>query len=282
MKSILRLKRHETFSIREGWLEKGINILPDNPKSLNKENGPLNYGLGSNMCKSLRYWLEACGIAKFSQGEAFLTPFGEKLRTVDPYLESDFSWWMIHCNLAMNADDAPVINAFFNLQINRMDKDYIFRNLKEKFETEYESVGADSSLDSDISVLLKSYYSDDVSNPENNMNCPFGKLGLIGVIDKKTYVKTAPSFSSLSFKVIYWCIINCLNDTFKSSNGGYAFNVEDLCLLNNNPINIFNISKSTLFLYLEEMKKVGYINLVKTAGLNTVYIDKILGLDDLF
>ena len=23
----LRLKRHETFSIREGWLEKGLNII---------------------------------------------------------------------------------------------------------------------------------------------------------------------------------------------------------------------------------------------------------------
>lgn len=282
MKKTLRLKRHETFSIREGWLEKGINILPENPKSLSKENGPFNYGLGSNMCKSLRYWLEACKLAKFGQNGAFLTTLGEMLRKNDPYLESDFSWWMIHCNLAMNVEDAPVINAFFNLPINRMDKEYIFRNLKEQFEIEYGSVGSDSSLDSDISVLLKSYYSDDDSNPENNMNCPFAKLGLISVAEKKTYIKTAPAFSSLSFKVVYWCIINCLNDTFRAANGGYALNVEDLCLLHNNPLNIFNISKSTLFLYLEEMKKAGYINLVKTAGLNTVYIDNVLELEDLF
>ena len=65
-------------------------------------------------------------------------------------------------------------------------------------------------------------------------------------------------------------------------NGKLSFNFEDLYERENNPLRVFNISKSMLFAYLEEMKKNGFIDLIKTAGLNTVYIDKIMCLSDLF
>ena len=78
----LRLKRHETFSIREGWLEKGLNIIVENNECFKKDNGPRLLGLGSNMCKSLKYWLKATGIAKFGQ-VAELTEFGNLLYKYD-------------------------------------------------------------------------------------------------------------------------------------------------------------------------------------------------------
>ena len=45
---------------------------------------------------------------------------------------------------------------------------------------------------------------------------------------------------------------------------------------------IFNLSKSSFYQYLEEMKKHGLINLVKTAGLNIVTFERRLCLQDLF
>ena len=65
-------------------------------------------------------------------------------------------------------------------------------------------------------------------------------------------------------------------------NGKLSFNIEDLYDKENNTLKVFNISRSMLFAYLEEMKKNGFIDLIKTAGLNTVYIDKIMCLSDLF
>ena len=55
-KEPLKLKRHETFSIREGWLEKGLNKCSQNPQCFQKDRGTKELGLGSNMVKSLRYW----------------------------------------------------------------------------------------------------------------------------------------------------------------------------------------------------------------------------------
>ena len=70
--------------------------------------------------------------------------------------------------------------------------------------------------------------------------------------------------------------MNC--DTKKTN----SFNLEDLYEWKNNPINVFNLSKSSMYQYLDEMRRKGLIKLVKTAGLNTISIEKILTLDELF
>lgn len=66
-----KLKKHETFSIRDGWLEKAINLLEDNPNLFAKDNGQQILGIGTNMVKSLRYWTDACGLIKFKQGTGY-------------------------------------------------------------------------------------------------------------------------------------------------------------------------------------------------------------------
>ena len=277
----LKLKRHETFSIREGWLEKGINKVSADYQCFQKDRGTKELGIGSNMVKSLKYWLQACKIMKFGPKGAEFLPLGELLLRKDRYLENEFSWWMIHLHLVTNFDDAPVFNTFFNMPYSSFDKEAILKYLKEYyFDNGYE-IGAESSLDSDVSILLKSYYSDDDKNPEENTNCPLSRLGLIDIYDKKTYKKITPSYSSLDFRIVYYSILLCYESETKE-NDRLSFNIEDLYEKNNNPLRIFNISKSMFFAYLEEMKKNDYIDLIKTAGLNTVYINERKTLAELF
>lgn len=270
------LKRHETFSIREGWLEKGLNILIGNPFALKKEDGPVNFGLGSNMCKSLRYWLIACDMFSFQQKEgAAPTELGKLLYRYDQFLEDDFSWWLIHLFLVTNFEEAPVLNIMFNLNYTKFDKDLIFMRIKEMYSNEYE-LGADSSLESDISIALKSYYSDDLSNPEDNKNCPLSKLGLLKSDDKKTFYRSTPTYSKLDYRIVYLSIVKCFENTAK-----IKFNVEDLYLMNNNPLSILGISKSMFFMYLEEMKNAELLDIYKTAGLNVVYIENVLPMENI-
>lgn len=276
----LKLKRHETFSIREGWLEKAINLLDDNPNCFAKDNGQQILGIGTNMVKSLRYWVEACGLIKFSQGKGyFYEDLGVFLKNKDPYLNNKTSWWLIHLYLVSNFEYAPVFNTFFNINLNKFDKEQLFNQLKDTLEENY-NIGADSSLESDCSILLKSYFSDDVSNPEDNMTCPLSKLGLISTFDKKIYFKSQPKYNDLDYKVVYYAMINSLKKS--DLHNGTSFNLEDMYTWKNNPIQLFNLSKSSLFQYLDEMKKNGLISLVKTAGLNTVTITKDLTLVELF
>lgn len=274
IKEALRLKRHETFSIRESWIEKGLNKLNVNPQCMKKDEGPKILGLGSNMVKSLKYWLTACNLVSFnSQTGGILTEFANVLLEFDQYLEKKISWWLIHYNLATNQKDAPVFNKFFNLNQSKFEKESLVLHLKELFEVDYE-IGAISSLEADVAVLLKSYTYTVIDDPENNMNCPLGKLGLLKQVERNLYMKTQPIFEEMDSKVIYVALL----DYCKKNDLELNFNLEDYLESENNVLAIFNINKSSLILHLEELEKKGWITLVKTAGLNTVYIDRILSL----
>ena len=270
----LRLKRHETFCIREGWLEKGLNTIIENNECFKKDNGPKMLGLGSNMCKSLRYWLKATNIAEFGQ-VAELTEFGNLLFRYDKFLENRFSWFMIHAKLAMNFEDAPVINRIFNGNYSKFEKELLMSYLNEYFKINGFEIGVESSLESDVSVALRSYSVNDLSNPENNMNCPLGKLNLIKIEDRKKYYKNQPLHADLHYFAVFYVMIECM-DRMED------FNLEDLCNKENNPMKIFNLTKPMLLLYLEEMQNAGILKIVKTAGLNTIHINRMLSLGEIF
>ena len=57
----MRFGGHETFTIREGWLHKGVKLLMENPEQLIDENACDFLGVGRNMAKSIRHWLVATG-----------------------------------------------------------------------------------------------------------------------------------------------------------------------------------------------------------------------------
>ena len=58
----IRLKGHETFILREGWLAKGLKAVSDNPKVFSEYAGADALGVGTNMAKAIRYWLRAGGV----------------------------------------------------------------------------------------------------------------------------------------------------------------------------------------------------------------------------
>ena len=56
----LKLKRSESFYIREGWIEKAINTIKEADHNIFTKNEGVRYlGIGSNMVKGLKYWLKA-------------------------------------------------------------------------------------------------------------------------------------------------------------------------------------------------------------------------------
>ena len=60
----MKFRGHETFYIRKGWLTKGMKYVKKMPDVFtSKEHNPMDtLGIGSNMVKSLRYWLTTVGL----------------------------------------------------------------------------------------------------------------------------------------------------------------------------------------------------------------------------
>ena len=99
--------RHGTFHLREGWLTHGIREIQDSEDFIPNKDTADRLGLGSQMVKSLAFWLEATKLAdvhKNKSGEkkrfVALSDLGDLIAKKDPYFEFVATLWVIHLNLA--------------------------------------------------------------------------------------------------------------------------------------------------------------------------------------
>ena len=273
--SDLKFKRNESFYIRDGWFQKAIHCIHDSQENIfSGVKGVDELGIGSNMVKGLKYWLVASGVLKPSSTKSELTPFGNLLIEKDPYLETSFSWFMIHYNLVSNKVEAPIFNTFFNLRIkNRFEKEDICKALIEVLKENEEDV-KDIYVADDFNVFLKSYTVESKDgDPEDNYICPLSSLNLIERKQKDIYLTKHPHYSELSYLIVYYALIQKYNR---------QFNIEDALIEKDSPVLIFNLDKNVFLQYLDEMRKNDLITINKTAGLNTVYLNKKMTLEDLF
>lgn len=269
-----KFKKNESFYIRDGWFEKALNTIAISDGSVfSKNNGSRMLGIGTNMAKSLKYWLLSASIVEVVSGKTFLSDFGKMILKYDRYFEDSFTWFLIHYNLCKNKFDCPIFYLFFNSNIKKIKKNDLFEYLIKMFEDEEVAIKADY-IEDDLSIFLKCYVNDViVVNPEDNYNCPLSDLKLIkktgGAIEKQK-----PSYNKLSCLLIYYVVSNLYDYN--------SFNIEDSIIEINGPCNVFNLDKNTYFQYLDELQKNGLITINKTAGLNTVYFEKKIKLEDLF
>ena len=88
----MKFRAHDTFFIRKGWLSKGMRCVHDKPDLfVDKEENPMDVlGIGTNMVKALRYWLQAVGLTiepnKGKRTQSF-TPLGQLIFDHDTYIE---------------------------------------------------------------------------------------------------------------------------------------------------------------------------------------------------
>ena len=199
MNNKVKLKGHESFSIREGWLTKGIFEIEKNPKLFLEKNVTDILGIGTNMVKSLRYWLIVSNLIKEDKKNSYiLSELGKLIKEKDPYMEDLFSLYLIHIQIAQNTQRALIWNLFFNkcnIKIfSKSDLQMKIEYLLESENLEYNS----KILNDEIAALLKTYAAETKNDtPENNFTCPLTDLKLIKKVDKDTYRKEKPSINNL-------------------------------------------------------------------------------------
>ena len=63
---VMKFRAHDTFFIRKGWLSKGMKYVhAKDDVFISKNENPMDVlGIGANMVKALRYWLQAVGLTE--------------------------------------------------------------------------------------------------------------------------------------------------------------------------------------------------------------------------
>ena len=275
----LKLRGHESFYIREGWLTKGIVAINKDKYILSNTISAIDeLGVGSAMVKSIRYWLQALSLTDEKRGEKgkryqeLSEDFGKILFENDKYFEDLGTLYLLHYNLVSNNDLATTWNLFFNsIKATEMTKYHMEEGVKQlilNIDPQYEI--SERSLSDDCNCLIKTYFAEksDLKNPEDNMICPFSDLGLI----KKEHIrgkdeiiyKTVPERNKLDKLIVLYVIMDNLGDKQSTT-------IKNLIEDENNIGSIFNLDKNTINYYIDILRDEGYLRVNRTAGLNTIY-----------
>ncbi len=265
----IRLKGHETFILREGWLAKGLRAVSDDPKVFSEYSGADALGVGTNMAKAIRYWLRAGGITVESKGEVLLSRVGKLISTHDPYFEDKFTLWLVHANLACNAELATSWFVFFNRIGN---EEYTKEELCDAMLREIKTYSmqqaiTESSVSADVTAIINMYSREKNVDydPEEKKVSPFSELALLKR-NSGSYKKHMPSQELLSDMAVLYLIRRYFADA-----GTDSVSIDTLLNGDRLPGKIYNLNRVSLNFYLDKLASEGYIAVNRTAGLDMVY-----------
>ena len=276
----MKFRAHDTFFIRKGWLSKGMKYVHCKPDVfVDKNENPMDVlGIGSNMVKALRYWLQTVGLTtepNHGKRTQSFTELGQEIYEHDRYIEEVGTLYLLQYKLASNKEDATAWYYFFNeFTMSEFTKEDFVAGLQN-----YVLMSADSpsvairSLNDDFTCIINTYRpryrsGNTRTSPENNIDSPFGDLGLVDVLSKvrKTYKKNIPSIDTLP----PWVVLAVILD---QADGRKEIGLNELLTAPCNIGKVFNLDAISMLEILRSVERLGEIKIIRTAGLDVVRIN---------
>lgn len=193
-----RFSGHESFPCRYTWLPKAYSAIHTNADIFDNDNHAMvKLGVGKNMVKSIRFWVQSFGVAEQRPGERglFITPFGHAIFHAqggqDPFLEDIRTLWLLHWKIStivegplfawhfllnqwQNPEFYPseVVKAF-GIESDRMD-----RSLSDFTKTQHFNIFLHTY------VPVKARKGNEIL--EENLDCPLTELHLLHPAGERT------------------------------------------------------------------------------------------------
>ena len=200
-----RISGHESFPCRYTWLPKAVRGLNDDPKLFSDDElAMVTLGVGKNMVRSIRFWIQTTGVAgPDTRGNGYaLTDVGRVLlgdRGLDPFLEDISTLWLLHWNLSTDTEN-PLLA--WDYLLNRWHEPELARSsaLKVLFREA-------SKLDDGISMVTLEQHLDTFLHTyvptrgrkgqvqEDNLDCPLVELDFLLKVGERGAGKREPIYS---------------------------------------------------------------------------------------
>lgn len=183
----MRYSGHESFACRHAWLPKAYRALSADPTILgDEERAMVALGVGKNMVRSIRFWVEVMNVAlPQERGRVFeSTPFGHAIfgdHGFDPFLEDVRTVWLLHWHLATHSEE-PVfawrylMNHWPHAELTRSEALAVFRRESENGGASHSDVTLGQHLDVFLHTYLPSRSS---ASAEESIDGPLVELGLL-------------------------------------------------------------------------------------------------------
>ncbi|MBF0556464.1 MAG: DUF4007 family protein [Nitrospirae bacterium] len=279
---------HESFPFRYPWLPKAYFALKSNTSLfVNEENAMLELGVGKNMVRAIRFWIQAIGIATSSgKGNFDIKDFGRVLLSeegYDPYLEDIKTLWLIHWKLVTKIDE-PLFA--WDYMLNRWQYPEIIRsNVIESFYREANKLERNLSpvtLGQHFDIFLHSYvptHNNKSDLFEDNLDCPLVELNLIQSIGERRNISTGNHELIYRFRredkpeISNELFIYCLNEFWNTHfTNEQTLSFRDICIGHGSPGQVFKIPEANIKERLVNIENVsqGAFSYMETNSLQQV------------
>lgn len=259
MGSKLSFAGHESFTCKQFWLKKGVDFVLAG-KNFNDDTAVADLGVGKNMVRSIRHWLDAFGITDNDQ----LSELGEYLfgeGGKDPYLEDIGTIWLLHYQL-VKLERASIYNLVYNdFRKTRTEfrKEQLHQFIKVRCEEISSSAYNPNTVERDIKVFLSSYLRPTRKRADIEDNFT-GLLHEISLLEEKVkddiirnqktiYYSLEGDFrDSVPYHIVLFALLD--NPQFSAS-----ISFRDMQVAENSPGTVFALSGEGLYQKLDGMVK---------------------------
>ncbi|MEZ2329048.1 DUF4007 family protein [Mesorhizobium sp. RCC_202] len=158
-----RFSGHESFACRYAWLPKAYRAITYDPAMFSDdERSMVELGIGKNMVRSLRFWVDAMGVASPADDRGHRpTEFGDAVfapNGLDPYLEDERTLWLLHWNVSSRAN--PALFAWAHMLSEWSYPEFTRSEALDSFRRRSVSLGnshSDVTLGQHLDVFLHTY-----------------------------------------------------------------------------------------------------------------------------
>ena len=189
-----RFSGHETFPFRYPWLPKACIGIINSPTAFADEDAAMvEFGVGKNMVRAMRFWVEAAGLAVTADPGMMPTPLGQKFfgaDGLDPYLEDIQTLWLMHWNISTQVEN-PLFAWEFLLnrwQEHEIAEEPVLKAFAQESERLTLKKLSPVTLHQHFDVFLHTYLptrgkKGDLA--DDNLDCPLTELELLTVVGER-------------------------------------------------------------------------------------------------
>jgi hypothetical protein len=189
----MRFSGHESFACRYAWLPKAFRAIDQDPAAFrDEERAMVSLGVGKNMVRSIRFWVEVMGVAAPRPDKTLEpTSFGQAVFAdggFDPFLEDIRTLWLLHWNVAARVED-PLFAWDFLLhkwpypELTRSEALTAFVRESRRLNVSHSEVTLGQHLD----VFLHTYVFTRGAQGalEESLDCPLAELELLQIVGER-------------------------------------------------------------------------------------------------
>jgi Protein of unknown function (DUF4007) len=264
-----RFSGHESFACRYAWLPKAYRAITRDPSIFfHEERSMVELGIGKNMVRSLRFWMDAMGVATVSNERGHKpTEFGDAVLSetgLDPYLEDEQTLWLLHWNVSSRAN--PTLFAWAHLLSEWPYPEFTRTEALESFRRRTTSLGHDHSdvtLAQHFDVFLHTYIGtrgskvaveDSLDGPLVGLNLivPAGERRNVGGRWETVYAFRRESKPDISDALFEYCVRDFWD---RQANGEATLSLRTVATASGSPGQVFKLTEDDVRQRLEAISR---------------------------